>query len=277
MIPVALLLSRAPFPQTLISMYPLALYFSSISSTPTQLLTNAADNLISNGSISFSFPPSPLLVSLLFPFLRAFYARSKSFILYTIFKIPKYPIRSFVEMNVDNGNIRRQGQPGQGELADMNDIVVNRIELETLAKFLAKGVEALLFPVMAAAVGKGLFYLATRSNSPQWTRSLLGINSLFIFATPSINPVSTITPNVFVGKFNGFMAGLFKSAGQIPLDAGRASTKVDPIWWRNCVGAVIVLLTRDCYQLVTGVLFNREARSKKLVGRYVRSGRIGRR
>lgn len=118
-----------------------------------------------------------------------------------------------------------------------------------LSRFTSLIVGALLLPSLSATAGSLLLYLASRPTSPSTTllRKILGISTL-------LSPLVARRSNWFGGPV-------------VPRVGW-----VDPVWIRNSIGGILVLLMRDVVELSAGVLEGRRKKSRKVVGRGFEEG-----
>ncbi|GAA5990467.1 hypothetical protein JCM10908_007384 [Rhodotorula pacifica] len=118
---------------------------------------------------------------------------------------------------------------------------------------------ALLFPALSSLAGSALFWLASRNSSARpfrLLRRLLGVSA--VLASTSGRSLATSPTGL------SWIRSLFLQA---PASRHNPLAVVDPKWVRNSIGAGLVLLTRDAFELLAGVLENRRRASRRIVER----------
>ncbi|BGP35092.1 hypothetical protein JCM10296v2_006922 [Rhodotorula toruloides] len=118
---------------------------------------------------------------------------------------------------------------------------------------------ALLFPALSSLAGSALYFLASRHSSARplrLLRRILGISAVIVASRTS----STAS-----------RAGSVLGLGWIRqlTSAGSAlrAAPMDPRWVRNTIGAGLVLLVRDAFELTAGVLEKRRKESRRILER----------
>lgn len=131
---------------------------------------------------------------------------------------------------------------------------------------------ALIFPALSSLAGSALFWLAARPSSARpfrLLRRVLGLTA-FLASARSLPRSSAASPTglgwirALTHAADFFGAG---GAGGGGGSGGAAAMVIDPKWVRNSIGAALVLLTRDAFELVAGVLENRTKASRRIVER----------
>ncbi|PRQ70962.1 hypothetical protein AAT19DRAFT_10502 [Rhodotorula toruloides] len=118
---------------------------------------------------------------------------------------------------------------------------------------------ALLFPALSSLAGSALYFLASRHSSARPFRLLRRILGISADIAASRTSATASRAGSVLGL--GWIRQL-TSAGS----ALRAAP-MDPRWVRNTIGAGLVLLVRDAFELTAGVLEKRRKDSRRIVER----------
>ncbi|KAM0747850.1 hypothetical protein T439DRAFT_349745 [Meredithblackwellia eburnea MCA 4105] len=275
LIPITLILSRTPLIDSLLPFLPLTLVLSSTSSmTPSTSLS----------SLSFTYPPSPALTLCLLPWLRILYLRARKSIFQSLLNthsrfsgglaglmeeleadrpagggagmIDVAGVRGEVVAEVEmNVNVPGQGENGEEAGEGEEQVENNRLRVG-IPRFTSLVVGALLFPAVSSAAGSILFYLASRPSSrTHLLRKLLGVQAVLAFSSrSSASTASGIS-----------LLNWLKSLTSTPVAS--SNLVMDPVWLRNTIGGGLVLVIRDIFALLAGVLEQRRKESRRVIGR----------
>jgi hypothetical protein len=139
---------------------------------------------------------------------------------------------------------------------------------------------ALIYPALSSLVGSALFYLATRGGGGsrknpslgiKTLRKILGIStSLIASSSYKSQPSSSSSSSIFSSILS--FLNPFGGGGGNTHRFGYSSNNgvvVDPVWIRNTLGGGIVLLVRDSFELIVGVLELKRKNSRRIQERPV--------
>jgi len=222
-----------------------------------------------------SWPPPPIIMSILYPFATSLYRRSftkfQHWVLDTKPVVAPAPQRLIwnlnegavnLEIQVDDHRPQRQQQV-QGERDDQPDAGealpegaaaaaarTLRINNGSLGRIVAG---TLILPKISSLMGSLLFRLSKHSN---WLKRLLAIKPPLSRDLLSYGPPN---PHRFTqfGQFTKAVVNMY-------FGGTRTWQEADPVWWRNSLGLGIYIVMRDCVGLLHLYLAKQELETRRV-------------
>ncbi|KZT03308.1 uncharacterized protein LAESUDRAFT_814789 [Laetiporus sulphureus 93-53] len=235
--------------------------------------------------VIFTWPPSPIVVTMLFPILTAFYRRAYSRIKHQIMGTQPgmrpalrevvwdfggdgpVPLRARIGVNVEPADHRRPqgGEQAQGEEEpdDPGHVAERtlRVTNASLGRFIGG---ALMMPAIANYMGAILYRL---SKHFQLLRRFLAVRPPLQGPVPP--PVDAWVDSQTFSKM-GYLKQIglgMRTALDLICGGTRSWQECDPVWWRNSIGLGIFLVAKDCVKLMHLYLAKRELETRRIKSR----------
>ncbi|KAI0354327.1 hypothetical protein OH77DRAFT_1426410 [Trametes cingulata] len=250
------------------------------------LLGNTANGTQAGFYPALNWPPTPFMVTVLFPFVRTFYRRaidqltklvmgSAHFdatglarvrrIIWAIHENGPAPLHVRIGAQIepiqggDQGQAPREGADAPEDPAADAERTL-RVTTSSVGRFVGG---ALLIPTISNRMGKLLFHLSKHSAL------------LRVFLAIHKRPAAPLAPRIQMFNrpldsqagplhqlSNGFLTWI-----QLLCSGSPTWNQHDPVWWRNTVGLGIFVFTKDCFRLLHLWLTKRELESRRVKSR----------
>ncbi|KAG0140085.1 hypothetical protein CROQUDRAFT_53796 [Cronartium quercuum f. sp. fusiforme G11] len=296
-----LILSRTNQLDSVLPFLPVSLILSNLPPTTNSLDQESISNNLQFINLDSVFPPDPALTLCLIPWARIGWNWLWSKVTYIVLA---HEYKSLEFMGVAHGvpsGLGLEGGPqpalGPNAIGRQDDVGDQRpnllgaaneagrgplgaevvLDYTTLRGAIRIGMEALILPGAASMAGNILLML---SKNRTWLRTFLGIRTILNysqFKKPSNGSIwsrftsslgttfnRVIGLRVFGNQFDGSSGG--PSDWKVEsLVSYRNEVAEDPVWWRNTLGGVLIVLVKDVMGLVEKVLKIRKLSQRRIL------------
>lgn len=303
LIPLSLMATRVSYPAA-VSVFPLFLAWTTSPPVHTDGFFNGRFRLTNPMAYDMQplirWPPSPLMITFLFPILSRLYRRTMTrFKRYVLGEHHREPaparrielalneggpllqVRIAADLDHDDGQQQQQqqqppaqnapaaqnggggaAQEGEDPPADLAAVAeqVSRVTGSSLGRTIGG---ALLIPKISKWMGTLLFNLSQHS---RLLRKFLALrpplSSRTKLAIPFFNPA------LFTGQNTASFVGTnIQVALNLIFGGTKVWTEADPVWWRNSVGFGLFVLAKDCINILHVYLTKREIETRHIKSR----------